>query len=136
MPTEGLGAEAAAAAYERELKAFYGADAIDPVRPLFDVTLLGLGTDGHTASLFPGSPALDERTRWAVSAPGAGGKPRITLTYPVLESSRRTAFLIAGTEKRDIFKRLRAGASDLPAARLHPAGSLRLFVDVAAATET
>lgn len=129
VPTEGLSAEAAANAYEDVLKAFYGAKVIDPARPLFDVTLLGLGTDGHTASLFPGLPVLDERARWAAPDLGPGGLSRITLTYPVLESSRRTAFLIAGAEKREILARLRAGDEKLPAARLRPGGSLRLFID-------
>jgi 6-phosphogluconolactonase len=134
IPTEGLGADAAAKAYEGVLKAFYRADALDPTRPLFDVQLLGLGPDGHTASLFPGQPVLEERIRWAAADLGPGGLSRITLTYPVLESSRRTAFLIAGAEKRDILARLRAGADDLPAARLRPEGGLRLFVDAAAAS--
>ena len=65
IPTEGLSPQAAAEAYERELKSFYGAEALDPSRPLFDAVILGLGDNGHTASLMPGSSALDERRRWA-----------------------------------------------------------------------
>ena len=123
----------AAAAYERELKAFYGAKRFDPERPLFDVTFLGLGTDGHTASLFPGTPVLDERERWAAAVIGVKAEPRITLTYPALESSRRVAFLITGAEKREILRRLRHGDRTLPAGRLSPQGETVLFVDEAAA---
>ncbi len=134
IPTEGVSPEAAASAYERELKSFYGAERLDPARPLFDVTLLGLGPDGHTASLFPDTAVLAERDRWAAATVGGGAKSeaRITLTYPALESSRRAAFLVAGEEKRAIFARFRRGDSGLPAARLCPTGTLWLFGDAAA----
>ncbi|MGO8917033.1 MAG: 6-phosphogluconolactonase [Stellaceae bacterium] len=133
IPTEDVGAEAAASAYERELKSFYGAARLDPARPLFDVTLLGLGPDGHTASLFPGTAVLAERERWVAAVIGAKAETRITLTYPALESSRHAAFLVAGKEKRAILERFRRGDDALPAARLHPGGTLWLFADAAAA---
>ena len=123
---------AAAQAYERVLKSFYGADALDPARPLFDVQFLGLGPDGHTASLFPGTDVLDERRRWVAEVIGAMPEARITLTYPALESSRHTAFLVAGADKRGILARVLAGDPALPAARLHPVGELTWFVDAAA----
>ncbi len=133
VPIAGLTPDEAAAAYERDLKSFYGADHLTPERPLFDVTFLGLGLDGHTASLFPGASVLAERERWVAAVMDAGTKARVTLTYPTLESTRRVAFLIAGEEKRDILARLRHDDDALPAARLHPAGTLCLFADTAAA---
>lgn len=132
VPTEGLTPEAAASRYERELKAFYGADGLDPARPLFDVTLLGLGPDGHTASLFPDSTVLNERERWVAAVADAKSAARITLTYPALESSRHAAFLVVGEEKRAIFSRFRRGDDALPAARLRPIGAVHLFADAAA----
>jgi 6-phosphogluconolactonase len=132
IPTEGLSPEAAASAYERELKSFYGLERLDPARPLFDVNLLGLGPDGHTASLFPGTAVLAERERWVAAIVGAKSEARITLTYPALESSRNTAFLVAGQDKREIVGRFQRGDQDLPAARLRPAGTLWLFADAAA----
>ncbi|MGO9431571.1 6-phosphogluconolactonase [Rhodoblastus sp.] len=133
VPTQGFSPEAAAAAYQRELMTFYGAEKLDPKRPLFGVTLLGLGADGHTASLFPGAAALAERRRWVAAVTDAKGLARITLTYPAIESSRRVAFLVAGKEKNAIFARLRRGDGALPAAHVNPVGDLWQFVDAAAA---
>jgi 6-phosphogluconolactonase len=132
VPTEGVTPETAAAAYDRELKAFYGADRLDPARPLFDINLLGLGEDGHTASLFPGSPALAERDKWVTTSPGPKADVRITLTYPALESSAQIAFLVAGRGKRDILGKFRDGDESLPSVHVHPKGSLHVFADVAA----
>jgi 6-phosphogluconolactonase len=135
IPTEGTTADEAASAYERELKFFYGAAQLDPARPLFDVTFLGLGPDGHTASLFPGSAVLAERGRWVAAVVGTKAEARITLTYPTLESSRQAAFLVAGEAKRAMLERLRRGDDNLPAGRVHPTGELYIFADAAAAGE-
>ncbi len=133
IPTEGLAPEQAAAEYEATLKRFYGADGLAPDRPLFDVTLLGIGEDGHTASLFPDHPALQETRRWVVAVIGAKPEPRITLTYPALNSSRHVAFVVAGGEKRDVAARAQAGDRAMPAALVHPVGRLHWFTDRAAA---
>ena len=133
MPTEGVTPDEAAVRYERTLMDFYGGSVLDPNRPIFDVTMLGLGTDGHIASLFPGTAVLDERSRWVSAVIGAKAEPRITLTYPALESSRTIAILVAGHEKRAILDRLRNGDDSLPAARLRPAGHLHVMADAAAA---
>lgn len=100
IPTSG-DSDACAATYEQTLKTFYGADRLDPSRPLFDVMLLGMGGDGHTASLFPGKASLGVTDRWVVSSePGLDPKvTRVTLTFPALASSRATAFLVSGAEK-------------------------------------
>ena len=107
-------------------------DTLAPDRPLFDVTLLGIGEDGHTASLFPRQPALQETRRWAVAVIGANAEARITLTYPVLDSSREVAFLVTGKEKRGVVARAQAGDRTLPAAMVHPVGLLHWFTDHAA----
>ena len=84
------------------------ATVLDPARPLFDVMLLGLGPDGHTASLLPGEPVLDEHRRWVAAVSHGRPEVRITLTYPAI-SSRRVALLVAGREKVVIFPAIRAG---------------------------
>ena len=129
IPTEGLEPRQAAAAYEATLKRFYGAETLNPARPLFDVTLLGVGEDGHTASLFPGEPALDEAAHWVVAVIGAKSEPRITLTYPALDASRDVAFLATGAAKKEILRRAQAGDRTLPAARVRPVGRLHWFTD-------
>jgi 6-phosphogluconolactonase len=133
IPTESGSPEAAASQYEQVLKSFYGENTLDAARPLFDLTLLGLGPDGHTASLFPGDAGLRERERWAIAVADAKGEPRITLTYPALESSRNVAFVVTGKEKAAILARFCRGDETLPAARLQPVGGLRVFADAAAA---
>jgi 6-phosphogluconolactonase len=132
MPTNSLEPEDAAEAYEAELRSFFGAEA-----PALDLQLLGLGVEGHTASLFPGSPALEEKKRW-VAAVEAPAKPprRLTLTPVVLDQGRNTFFLVSGADKREILATLRdepaSQTSQYPAARIQPAGRTLWFLDEAA----
>lgn len=132
FPTEGT-PEDAAARYAKTLQEFYGAAELDPARPLFNITLLGLGEDGHTASLFPGVAALQERRAWTAAIIGAKPEPRLTLTYPVLDSAATVAFLAAGAGKREMLSRVLKGDAALPAAHVKPSGDLIWFVDKAAA---
>jgi 6-phosphogluconolactonase len=132
MPTDG-DPQAAAATYEDELRQQYGASSLDPAVPLFDLMLLGLGADGHTASLIPGQPVLDEKSRWVAAVPQGRSEVRLTLTYPALESSRTTLFLVAGADKADAVARVRAGDATLPAGRLRPQGDVIWLLDRAAA---
>jgi 6-phosphogluconolactonase len=132
MPVDGT-PEEAAHRYEHLLQSCYGADEFDPDRPLFDVTLLGLGEDGHTASLFPGTAVLHETQAWVGAVIGAKPEPRLTLTYPALASSRAVAFLIAGAAKQPMLRRLQEGDPALPASHVAPEGELLFLVDRAAA---
>jgi gluconokinase/6-phosphogluconolactonase len=124
----------AARLYEMELQHHYGADRLLPDRPLFDLVLMGLGGDGHTASLFPGHAELDETEHWVVGVQEAGMEPfvpRVTLTFPALASTREMLFMVSGAGKRDVLARVLAGA-DLPAARAWSDGELVWLVDQAA----
>ena len=132
VPVDGSPQDAARR-YEQALQQAYGATVLDPARPLFDLTLLGLGTDGHTASLLPGDPVLEERERWVAAVSHGRPEIRITMTYPVIESSRCVAFLVTGREKAPILQAIRAGGSRVPAARVRPVGELIWFADRAAA---
>lgn len=126
-----------AALYEGELKSFYGADEPDPARPLFDLVLMGVGPDGHTASLFPDFPALDETKNWVVGVPKANVEPfvpRVTLTLPTLASCREMLFEVAGADKRAILTRVFAG-ENLPANRARSSGETVWLVDQAALPE-
>jgi gluconokinase/6-phosphogluconolactonase len=120
--------------YERELQAFYGADHLDPARPLFDLVLLGVGPDGHTASLFPSSAAVEVSGRWVVGVETANVAPfvpRISLTLPVLGSCRTMLFEVAGQDKRAILTRLLAG-ENLPANRARSERETILLIDAEA----
>lgn len=132
VPVDGT-PDDAALRYEQTLQQAYGAATLDSRRPLFDLTLLGLGPDGHTASLLPGEPVLNERKRWVAAVSHGRPEIRITMTYPAIDSSRRVAFLVTGREKAAILQTIRAGGSQVPAARVHPTGELFWFADRAAA---
>jgi 6-phosphogluconolactonase len=137
IATDSADPDEAAHRYERELKSFYGANELDSARPLFDVVLLGVGPDGHTASLFPGYPAVAETRRWVIDVPKANVEPfvpRVTLTLPALGSCREMLIEASGAGKRPILTRVFAG-EDLPANRAHSIGETIWLVDAAALPE-
>lgn len=123
--------QSAADRYEESLRQQYGSSRLEAGVPLFDLTLLGLGDDGHTASLLPGQPVLQERSRWVAVVPQGRQNQRITLTYPALESSALILFLVSGASKRDALAQARGGA--LPAGALRPRGDVLWLADAAAA---
>jgi 6-phosphogluconolactonase len=104
--------------------------------PALDLVLLGLGTDGHTASLFPGTCILhDHRIVAAVYVPRLRAW-RVSLTLPVLNASRQVLFLVSGAEKAEAVRQVLRGSADataLPAGRVRPAGTLEWYLDAAAA---
>ena len=129
VPTELPTPTAAADAYESEMRKFFGA-----TPPAFDLQLQGLGVEGHTASLFPGSPVLEERKRWVAAVEVAAKPPRrLTMTPVVLNCGLNTFFLVAGKDKREILAALRGEnqpkTSQYPAARIQPAGPVVWFLD-------
>jgi 6-phosphogluconolactonase len=133
-------AHAAAAEYETQLKAFFEV----PMRldgfPRFDLVLLGMGPDGHTASLFPGSPGLEEKTRWVIANPVEKFKTdRITLTFPVLNAARTIHLLVGGADKADKIAEVlnpKPSAATYPVQRVAPKdGVLVWMLDEAAAAK-
>lgn len=137
IPTESGDPEAAAARYEEALRQFFPAP--EGEMPHFDLVLLGLGADGHTASLFPGSPALDEHDRLVVATyvPKLSAW-RLTLTPPLLRGARHVLFLVAGLDKASALREVLEGPYDpyrLPAQLVQPdEGDLTWLVDEAAAS--
>jgi 6-phosphogluconolactonase len=118
----GATADDAAVAYDALVRA---------AAPL-ELVHLGLGPDGHTASLFPGTAALDEQERWVTTNEDAlHPHPRLTFTFPAIAAARLAVFTVAGEEKRDPFTRIRGG-EDLPAGRVQ-AHEVVWLVDPAAA---
>ncbi len=129
-----LGPDAGAAAYESEVRGLLGGD------PRWDLLLLGLGPDGHMASLFPGKPEVEERSRLVAGVPLAGMEPqvpRITLTLPAIDAARAVVFLVTGEGKAETVARVFGPSPDaaLPAAHVRPRyGSLTVLLDEAAAS--
>lgn len=119
--------------YEQELFSFFGARA--PAVPRFDLVLLGIGEEGHTASLFPGSPALQETRRLVVAIPPTETRMgRLTLTLPVINAGRRILFFVAGNSKTDAVKGVIEGDTRLPASHVRADdGQLSFFCDKQAA---
>ena len=128
MPVTDRDVDAAAARYERELVSVCGKP------PVLDVVHLGLGPDGHTASLLPGEPVLDVRDRAVAVTGEAAGYRRMTLTYPALDAARLIVFVVSGAEKADALARVLDGDESAPAARLR-ARDVRTIADTAAAPQ-
>ncbi|HEY3349970.1 MAG TPA: 6-phosphogluconolactonase [Thermoanaerobaculia bacterium] len=103
--------------------------------PRFDLILLGMGPDGHTASLFPGHPAVGEKTRLVVRVDGAPKPPpsRVTFTLPLINAARHVAFLVTGADKNAALRRVLNGDPSLPAARVAPRDGTLVFLSDAAA---
>ena len=131
MPAEAEDIDAAAMGYESELRLAFGARGSGP--PAFDLIWLGMGPDGHTASLFPGTTALDELDRWVVGnwVPQQDTW-RMTLTFPVLTAARDVLFVVTGADKADPLRAIRTGGSGLPAERV-AGDQVEWIVDSAAA---
>ncbi len=97
--------------------------------PVFDLVLLGLGEDGHTASLFPGADALKEKERLTAAVPDEKRHARVTLTYPVINSARNVFFLVAGEKKAEVLERVvERGDPALPASAIKPENGTLLFL--------
>jgi 6-phosphogluconolactonase len=127
-----LGPVAAAGDYETRLRAALGPSAA------LDLALMGLGPDGHTASLFPGKPEVEERSRLVTAVPVAGMDPqvpRVTMTLPVFDAAREVVFLVAGADKAPAMARAFGEPPDAtaPAALVRPSGRLVVLCDEAAA---
>jgi 6-phosphogluconolactonase len=139
MPADRPDLDAAARAYQAEIAAVLGAGA-EGKPPAFDLMLLGMGADGHTASLFPGTCALGESTRWVVPNPVAKlNATRLTLTSPILNQARTVLFLVTGADKAAPLAEVLEGPSDtarLPSQLIRPVSPSRVIwmVDLHAAS--
>lgn len=135
IPTSNLELRTAARNYESELRKFMSDDGNS-----FDLAIMGIGKEGHTASLFPGSLALDEKEKWTLGVEVNAVPPqRITLTFPILNRAAITYFLVSGSDKSEVMEEILKGTSDFhkyPIAGIRPEnGKLVWWVDSAASGE-
>jgi 6-phosphogluconolactonase len=134
MPTHFDDPNEAALHHEAELRGWF-----PEAYARFDLSILGIGEDGHTASLFPHSPALSEATRWVLAVAGPAESPlRLTLTLPALNEAANTYFLVEGRSKAPAVSAVLAGDADpqqYPAAAVHPAGTVTWWLDSTAAEQ-
>ena len=128
IPTNQSSPDISARMYEEELRRFFRLN--EASTPEFDLILLGIGEDGHTASLFPGTDAVKETKRLAVPVkPGAALMDRITLTLPVINNAWNVIFLVSGQKKRGVMKEMREGHDrTLPASMVSPEKGKLLFL--------
>ena len=120
----------AAAAYEKDLQHFFKQP------PRFDLIILGIGEDGHTASLFPDDPSALEKNKWVVATQNHAMAERISLTLPVINQARQIIFLVTGANKAGIIRRMIMNKTTLPAAQVQPMdGQLSYVLDQAAAAK-
>lgn len=136
IPTELNSSEQAALKYEQEIKRFFFNQGIDTAQSSFDLVLLGLGTDGHTASLFPNDPVLDKSDQLvaAITAPDyIQPRQRITLTLPILNQAYHIFFLVSGEEKKPVLQFILSEQEEAikryPAARIKSKNVVEWFVD-------
>jgi len=134
IPVETPGSQEAAVRYEKEIREFFGEAGAG--LPAFDLILLGLGADGHTASIFPGDPVIGEKVRWVVpvkAPPGIEPSARVSLTLPVLNAAKNVFFLVSGRSKSNMLREILSGSrlarAEYPAAMVAPAGPVVWFAD-------
>jgi 6-phosphogluconolactonase len=129
IPTQAGDPAQDASQYEMQLHKLFPGD-----WPQMDLIWLGIGEDGHTASLFPGTAALQVQDRW-VTVGQKDGDPRLTLTYPVLNQAAQVVFLVTGANKAPILKEVLTTQAHLPCQSVNPRGRLLWLLDVAAAAQ-